>query len=200
MKIIGITGGVGSGKSRVLKYIRDNYDCEIITADDIGNEVKNPGEECYKAIVDILGEGILDNDGYIDRQKMAAAIYADESLRKKVNDIIHPAVIGRIKAKGNRARSEGRPPYFFIEAALLIECGFGSYVDEMWYIYADEDVRRRRLKEGRGYSDDKIDSIMKSQLSDAEFREGSNHVIDNSGDISVTIKQIDERLGGKDGR
>ncbi len=200
MKIIGVTGGVGSGKSRILKYIRDSYDCEVITADDIGNEVKEPGEECYEDIVALLGREVLDDDGYIDRKKMASAIYVDESLRKRVNDIIHPAVIGRIKDKGNKARSEGRPEFFFIEAALLIECGFGDYVDEMWYIYADEEVRRRRLKEGRGYSDEKIDNIMASQLSDSMFRAGSDYVIDNSGDMSVTIKQIDERLGGRDGR
>ena len=131
---------------------------------------------------------------------MAAAIYADDALREQVNDIIHPAVIGRIKEKGNRARKEGRPELFFIEAALLIECGFCEYVDEMWYIYADESVRRRRLRENRGYDDLKTDSIMASQLSDEEFKKNSDYVIDNSGDMSVTIKQIDARLGGRDGR
>lgn len=200
MKIIGITGGVGSGKSSVLQYIRDTYECEIVTADDIGNEVKEPGEECYDSIVALLGREILDSDGHIDRQRMAAAIYADDALREQVNDIIHPAVIGRIKEKGNRAREEGRPELFFIEAALLIECGFCEYVDEMWYIYADESVRRRRLRENRGYDDLKTDSIMASQLSDEEFRKNSDYVIDNSGDMSVTIKQIDARLGGRDGR
>lgn len=200
MKIIGITGGVGAGKSSVLDYIEANYDCEIVTADDIANEIKEPGEECYEAIVKLLGKNVLDDNGYINKKKMADAIYADEKIRDEVNAIIHPAVIARIKEKGDAARRNGRPEFFFIEAALLIECGFNDYVDEMWYIYADTNVRRERLKNSRGYSDEKIDGIMASQLSDEEFRKNSDAVIDNSGDMNVTAYQIDARLGGRDGR
>lgn len=195
-KIIGITGGVGSGKSRILQYIRDNYNCKIVTADDMANEVKGPGEECYDRIVALLGDDILTDDGRIDHGKMAAKIYADKDLLKKVNSIIHPAVIGRIKAMGNEEREKGSLDYFFIEAALLIECGFNDYVDEMWYIYSDKDVRRQRLKSSRGYDDAKIDAIMKSQLSDEQYRAGSDVVIDNDGEFEFTMKQIDARLGG----
>ncbi len=196
-KIIGITGGVGAGKSSVLNYIRDNYDCMIITADDMGNEVKEPGGECYDRIISLLGEDILSPDGHIDRKKMASKIYADEELLEKVNAVIHPAVIARIKRLGDEARAEGRIPYFFIEAALLIETGFKDYVDEMWYIYADMSVRRQRLRDSRGYDDAKIDGIMDSQLSDEEYRAGSDVVIDNSGEFSETAEQIDKYLGGR---
>lgn len=199
-KVIGITGGVGAGKSAVLNYIRDHYDCVIITADDMGNEVKEPGGECYDRIISLLGEDILADDGHIDRKKMAAKIYADDELLDKVNAVIHPAVIARIKRLGDEAREEGRLPYFFIEAALLIETGFGDYVDEMWYIYADMSVRRQRLRESRGYDDVRIDGIMDSQLSDEEYRAGSDVVIDNSGEFSDTARQIDKYLGGKNGR
>ena len=195
-KIIGITGGVGSGKSRILQYIRDNYNCKIVTADDMANEVKEPGGECYDRIVTLLGDDILTDDGRIDRGRMAAKIYADKDLLNKVNSIIHPAVIGRIKAMGNEERERGSLDYFFIEAALLIECGFNDYVDEMWYIYSDKDVRRQRLKESRGYDDAKIDGLMKSQLSDEQYRAGSDVVIDNDGEFEFTMKQIDARLGG----
>ena len=195
-KIIGITGGVGSGKSRILQYIRDNYNCKIVTADDMANEVKEPGGECYDRIVTLLGDDILTDDGRIDRGRMAAKIYADKDLLNKVNSIIHPAVIGRIKAMGNEERERGSLDYFFIEAALLIECGFNDYVDEMWYIYSNKDVRRQRLKESRGYDDAKIDGIMKSQLSDEQYRAGSDVVIDNDGEFEFTMKQIDARLGG----
>jgi len=199
-KIIGITGGVGAGKSEVLKYIRDNYDCVIVTADDMGNEVKEPGGECYDRIVSLLGDDILTQDGHIDRKKMAAKMYSDTELVDKVNSIIHPAVIDRIRRLGNEARSKGEIPYFFIEAALLIECGFNDYVDEMWYIYADMSVRRMRLKNSRGYDDARIDGIMENQLSDAEYRAGSDVVIDNSGVFEDTAKQIDSYLGGENGR
>ncbi len=197
MKIIGITGGVGAGKSMVLDFIRDNYNCEVLLADVVANDIKEPGEECYDAIVSLLGEGILAPDGRIDKALMAARIFGDEDLLKKVNDIIHPAVIDRLKSRAISAREEGVLDYFFLEAALLIECGFNDFVDEMWYIYASEDVRRKRLRDSRGYSDAKIDGILESQLSDEQFRAGSDVVIDNSGSFEDTISQINGRLYGR---
>ncbi len=194
MKVIGVTGGVGAGKSSVLKYIKENCNCMVLTSDDMGNEVKEPGEECYDKLVELLGRGILDESGRIDKKKMSAAIFGDEEKLKAVNDIIHPAVIARIKRICDEERKRNRYDFFFIEAALLIECGFNDYVDEMWYVYADRDVRRKRLKESRGYDDARIDGIMDNQLSDEQFRAGSDFVIDNSNDPEDTIRQIRERL------
>lgn len=195
MKIIGITGGVGAGKSEVLRLIKDNYNCIIILADDIGNQIKEPGEPCYEPLIQLLGDDILGEDGRIDKLKMAAKIFADSEILEKVNEIIHPAVIKRIKEMAAKAGKEGQCEFFFIEAALLIECGFNSFVDEMWYIFARSEVRRERLKLARGYSEEKIDNIMASQLSDEDFRKGSDVVIDNSDDLDNTFKQIKERLG-----
>ena len=158
MLTIGVTGGVGAGKSTVLNYIKDNYRAEIILADDYGNKVKEPGEECYAKIVELLGEGILSSpNGTIDREKMAKAIFADEELRRKVNDIIHPAVIHKILEDVEKIRTGGRMDYCLIEAALLIESGLYREFDKLMYIYADENVRRKRLISSRGYSDEKID-------------------------------------------
>ena len=80
MLIIGITGGVGAGKSSVLQYMEDNYKCRVILADDVGNRVKLPGEICYNQLVELLGHGILNEEGIIDRNKMAALIFADKAL------------------------------------------------------------------------------------------------------------------------
>ncbi len=83
---------------------------------------------------------------------------------------------------------------FFVEAALLIECGYGALTDEMWYVYADEETRRKRLREYRGYSEERIDGIMSSQLSEEQFRESCDFVIDNSGTLAESFAQIDRKL------
>ncbi|MDE6739837.1 MAG: dephospho-CoA kinase, partial [Lachnospiraceae bacterium] len=85
--------------------------------------------------------------------------------------------------------------YLFIEAALLLENGYKAIVDEMWYIHTDEQVRRDRLRTSRGYSDEKIDSIMQGQLSEEDFLRQCPVVIDNSGTLDSVYKQIDEKLG-----
>lgn len=197
MKTIGITGGVGCGKSSLLEYIKNNYNCEIVMADDVGNKVKEPGERCYRQLIDLLGEAIIDvnsREGFIDKKAMAAAIFADEKLLKCVNDIIHPAVTEYILQQRDLRKKEGKIDYFFIEAALLIECGYRKYVDEMWFIYTKKELRTERLKKQRGYSDEKIESIMASQLTDEEFEAGCDFTINNSFSLEESFRQIDELL------
>lgn len=194
MKLIGITGGVGAGKSQVLSYLASRCRCRILLADEVGNEVKLPGQPCYEQLVELLGKDVLAEDGTIDRGRMAEKIFADAGLLSRVNGIIHPAVRVYILQEVEKERSLGNVDFFFLEAALLIEEGYDRVVDELWYIYADEEVRRGRLKESRGYSDAKIDRIFRSQLSEEEFRRHCQRVIENNGDLQETCRQIDEVL------
>ncbi len=223
MKIIGVTGGVGSGKTELLHYIEKNYRCRILLSDEASHEVMRRGGRIYGSLVSLLeqypagasdnasgagnicGEGgkgtLLQENGEIDRREMAARIFAHRELRERVNALIHPAVkeyiLERIREEQERAAQKAADAvdYFFLEAALLIECGYRSYVDEMWYIYCDLAVRRKRLRESRGYSDEKIDGILSSQLTEEEFRAGSDVVIDNSGSLENAYRQIREALG-----
>ena len=197
MLIIGITGGVGAGKSSVLQYMEENYRCLVVLADDIGNRVKLPGEICYSRLVELLGCDILDSNGYIDKIRMAEAIFSDKELLAKVNAIIHPAVKDCILEKIQKAIEDKKYDFFFVEAALLIECGYAAHVDELWYIHASDEVRRKRLKDSRGYSDEKVTAIMNGQLQEEEFRKNCQVVIDNSGDFEETKKQIDKILGDR---
>lgn len=194
MKIIGITGGVGSGKSALLSYIKEKYNCRVILADEVAHQVKEPGEPCYEELVRLLSPDILNEDLSINKGSMAARIFGSKELLKKVNDIIHPAVKTFILNEIARTRAEGEKDFLFLEAALLIEEGYLEIVDEMWYIYAGEQVRRRRLKKTRGYSDEKIDAIFRSQLKEEEFRRRCALVIDNSESLERACRQIDERL------
>ena len=194
MRIIGITGGVGAGKSEILSFIRKNYPSEIYLADEVAHLVKQKGEECYYRLVELLGEDVLDEDGEIHKGKMAAMIFADDALLERVNEIVHPQVRIYLEKRISEAEQSGDVELLFIEAALLIEAGYKEIVDELWYIYADEEIRRKRLMHSRGYSMEKISQIMEAQLTEEMFRRESDFVIDNSGDLEESYKQIRKKL------
>lgn len=195
MKIIGITGGVGAGKSQVLEYLRRRQGCRVIIADQVAHALEEPGGACLEQIVDLLGQEILTADGSIDKGKMASRIFGDEKLLAQVNGIVHPAVKREICRVIEEERKAGRLQYLFIEAALLIEDGYEQIVDEMWYIHAKERIRRQRLKESRHYPDEKIDRIMQGQLSEAEFYRHCPVVIENNDTMESVYRQIEEKLG-----
>ena len=192
--IIGITGGVGAGKSTVLGYIGEHYKCRIILSDDVANDIKKKGYPAYDELVELLGEDILGDDGEIDRSKMALAIFNNKNMLKNVNNILHPAVNTFIINIIEDEKARGELDFVFVEAAHLIENGYDKITDELWYVYASEDVRRQRLRDSRGYSDEKITSILEKQLDDATFREHCQFVIDNSGSLQDAAAQIDQRL------
>lgn len=194
MKIIGITGGVGAGKSEILSYLQATYHARVLLADVVANELKAPGQACYEPIIALLGKEILADDGTIDNRKMAQAMFGNEEMRAAVGNIIHPAVRQVIERRIEEARTADAE-LFFLEAALLIEEKYDEIVDEMWYIYTSEAVRKKRLRESRGYSDEKITAIMDSQLSEASFRAACDFVIDNSYSLEETKKQIDRKMG-----
>lgn len=194
MLFIGITGGIGAGKSELLTYIRKHYYCEIYLADEVAHLVKKKGTDCYTRLVELLGEEILGTDGEIDKAAMAGAIFANPDILQKVNAIIHPAVQTYLMEKLQAARENPEVELFFVEAALLIEAGYKGLVDELWYVYAREDIRRGRLAASRGYSEEKIADIMRSQLSEEEFRKNCDFVIDNSGELTASFRQIDRKL------
>lgn len=195
MKIIGITGGVGAGKSAVLDYLADKYNCRVIKADLAAHQLEEPGGACYEPLKALLGTEILDAGGRIDKQKMAARIFGDGELLQKVNAIVHPAVKAYLLSEIERERESVKHDFLFIEAALLIEEGYSGILDELWYIRADENVRRRRLKESRGYTDEKTDAIFKSQLAEEAFLKNCDVVIDNNGALSGVYEQIEKELG-----
>lgn len=194
MKFIGITGGIGAGKSEILRYIGRHYKCEIYLADEVAHLVKRSGTECFQKLVALCGRKIVGADGEIDKTALADRIFADPVLLDGVNAIVHPAVQDFLLRKYEEARENNEVELFFVEAALLIETGYGRYVDEMWYVYADRSVRKKRLSESRGYSLKKIENIMEKQLSEEEFRRNCDFVIDNSKDLESAFRAIDKRL------
>lgn len=194
MRLIGVTGGVGAGKSQILDYIKMHYKCNIYLADEVAHLVKRKGETCYYELVELLGTDILQEDGEINKSAMASKIFADEELLERVNRIVHPQVRIYLENRVKEARESNEVELMFIEAALLIEAGYKEFVDELWYVYADEDVRKKRLMQSRGYSEDKIAQIMEAQLSEEIFRTECDFVINNSGTLADSYRQIRKKL------
>jgi len=194
MRKIGITGGIGSGKTEIINYIREHHNARVIVADQVAHNLEAPGQECYQKLLDAFGIEILDKDGRIDKKSFAEVIFMDNRYLQMANEIIHPAVKNYI-LEAIREEEKKKTPFFILEAALLIEEGYMSIIDEIWYIYADESIRRARLKESRGYSDEKIDSIMMNQMSEDEFRMNCEKIITNNTSVEDVKKLIDEALG-----
>lgn len=195
MKIIGITGGVGAGKTQVLSYIEEHYKCRIIRADEAAHLLYEPGQECHRELVRFLGYGMLNADNTINKARMAEVIFSDKTLLEGVNQIVHPAVKKYILGQIAYEKERGAADYFFIEAALLIEERYDQIVDEMWYVHSDAGVRKRRLMENRHYSEQKTEDIMRGQLGEAEFRKYCQKVIVNNDDLEETYKQIEKIMG-----
>lgn len=198
MKFIGITGGIGAGKSVVLDYLDTKDRVFTLRSDAFAAEMEAPGTPCYRKIREAFPEESLYNsDGSMNRRAFSAAVFADPAALDRLNAIVHPAVREGILADVADKRAGGETDFYFLEAALLLEGGYDRICDEIWYVTADPAVRRERLKESRGYSDDRIDAVFASQLSDAAFREKADVVIENNGDIAAVHAAIDRILLGE---
>lgn len=193
MRVIGVTGGVGAGKSEILNFIADNWNATVVEADEVGYLVMKPGKSCFAPIVELFGPGILQADGTLDRTRISEMVFEDRGLLDQLNAIVHPAV-KRYILKAIQRERENETDIFIVEAALLIEDKYDEICDELWYIYADEETRIERLIRNRGYSEEKIRSIFANQLSEDEFSEHCDFEIDNSGEFERTKEQIIQRM------
>lgn len=193
MKIIGVTGGIGSGKSEVLGIIAHSWNATVVEADEVGYLVMRPGKPCFAPIVELFGPEILKEDGTLNREEISRQVFQNQELREKLNQIVHPEVKKYIKKAIERER-ENETDIFVVEAALLIEDKYDEICDELWYIYADEETRLERLMKNRGYSEEKARSIFATQLSEEEFSSHCDYEIDNSGSMEDTKKQIMQRI------
>lgn len=198
MKIIGITGGVGCGKSTVLDLIQNNFNAYIIMADEVGRQLMEVGNTAYIKIVDAFGKDILRKDKTIDRPKLGNIVFNNKNKLRKLNSIVHPLVKKYIMEDMAAKKCEGKYDFYFVEAALLIEDHYDAICDELWYVYAKDEVRIERLMRSRGYDLDKCKSMFANQLSKEEFEKHCSFVIDNSGELENTLSQIKSVLLGKE--
>ena len=201
IKVLGITGGIGSGKSAVLRYISTKKGTYIVEADALAKSLMSCGTDLYKDIVDAFGNDILCEDGSFDREKFGKIVFADSEKLKKLNSLVHPSVKNHIKGLIKEAKEgtllnsrDEKISLFVIEASLLIEDGYKKICDKICYIYADRDIRIERLRDGRGYSKEKSISVMNSQKSDDFYKDNTEYLVDNSGDLERTKAYVDDML------
>lgn len=185
MKVIGITGGIGCGKSAVLNYLEENGEY-VIEADKLAHRLMSKGEDAYNKIIDTFGTDILNAEGEIDRVVFREVVFSDENALKKLNLIVHPAVKDYIINDIKQKRDSHKYNFYFIEAALLIQDGYKSICDEIWYVYADVETRLDRLVSGRGGDRKFYKNVIANQENDDYYRDNSDVVIDNSKDITIT--------------
>jgi len=188
--VIGITGGIGCGKSTVLHILEQEFHCYVIEADKVGHLMMQKGTKVYREIVAAFGNEILDASLEIDRGKLAGIVFQDSERLMALNQIVHPAVKSHIKNEIKQVIRSGSHDIIVLEAALLIEEHYPKLCDEVWYIYAEEEERIKRLKSSRGYTEEKIRKIMANQLREEEFLKNCDKIIDNSHDFANTCQQI----------
>jgi dephospho-CoA kinase len=188
MKVIGLTGGVGSGKTIVARMLQEECGAILLITDELGHKVMEPGQEGYEKIRNHFGEKILAEDGQIDRAALAEIIFQKEEERQALNHIIHPQVIRYVEEFiENKKGEEG---VIVLESALLYESGCHALCDSVWYVHVSERCREKRLIENRHYSKEKIAGIMEKQLEEKEFLDRSDVVIENDG----TMEQLREAV------
>lgn len=195
MKVIGLTGGVGAGKSSVLSWMKEAYGVHVIVTDEVGRRLMEPGGASYGRLTAAYGEAILAADGTIQKEKLAGILFSDGEALKRVNGIVHPLVKQAVIEELEEIKKDGRCSYTVVESALLKEGGLLELCDEVWYLYASPEVRVERLMASRGYTRERCLSVIDRQLSEAAFRRMADAVIDNSGNFDETKKQIARLLG-----
>ena len=144
MKIIGLTGGVGSGKTQILEYLNNKYGATICQTDALGKKLQKKGGQCYEDIVRHFGEEILDEKGELNREKLANIVFQNVEQLSVLNGIVHPAVkdeVRRIIAKEERKNTN----LLIVESAILVEDHYEELCDELWYVYVKDEIRKKRL-------------------------------------------------------
>lgn len=199
MKFIGITGGVGAGKTEILKYLSDQEKIKVMLADEIAHDLMEKGTDCNRKLQSLFaGDDVFDAEGNINRNRMAEVIFSDEKKREALNLIVHPAVKEYVTEVAEKEKNAGNLRILVLEAALLIEEGYDKICDELWYIYTSEENRKKRLMQNRGYSEEKVKNIFKSQLNEEVYRRFCKVVIDNNGTKEETLGQVAEVINRKE--
>ena len=190
MLVIGLTGGIGTGKSEAARYMVA-LGAKLIDADVVGHEAYRPHAEAWRQVVEAFGDGILGPDNEIDRRSLGAIVFSDPDQLALLNGIMHPLMAGMVQEKIDAYRDE-RAEVVVVEAALLFEAGWDSLVHESWVTDSPIDTVVQRLAQRNGMSEEEARRRVSTQMSREERLERADFVIDNSKDVEAMQRAIDE--------
>ncbi len=189
---IGLTGGIGTGKTTVASLLRDR-DCTVLEMDAIGHELLEPEQAAYDEVVGEFGLGILGDGAVVDRGKLGTIIFADPAKRARLNAILHPRILDVVRKWFTALDRPGGPDLAFVEAALIIESGFQKELDRIVVCWCRPEQQMERL-ELRGYSRGEAQARIGAQMPIDEKRKKADEVIDCSKSIEETERQVDALL------
>lgn len=189
-RVIGLTGGIGSGKSTVSQYL-SKLGASIVDADKIGHEIYQPNTAVWQQLIETFGKRILAMDNTVDRKKLGEIVFSNPELLKKLDDLVLPAMFQIAKEKIESARDQG-VKVVILDAPTLFEAKWDSLVEEVWVVVADETIVIKRAMARTGLPEDQIRSRINAQMSNEERIKRSNVVIQNNG----TLKELQEKVNG----
>ncbi len=188
MKIIGLTGGIGAGKSTASSILKE-YGCIILDADAISREMTSEGSEVLDDIAGTFGPGYVSN-GVLDRKALGMLVFNDKNALTKLRSLITDKVADAIMSEIRTLKKEDKDGIVIIDAPLLFECGLHKITDENWLVSSNMDVRIKRVSARDGLSEQEILSRINSQMSEEEKKSLSQQVLDNSGTVDQLRLQI----------
>jgi len=197
VKLIGLTGGVGSGKSTVAEMLRE-LGAEVIDADEATHAVYEPGSPGFDAVVREFGEDYVDR-GRIDRAQLGKLVFNDPDARLRLNAIVHPLVRDWMARRTAEAADRGAA-IVVQDVPLLYENGLEPLFSSVILVYVPEDLQVERLVSGRGFTPERARAVIAAQMPIDEKRRRAHHVIDNSGTVEQTRAQVEEMWAQMTGR
>jgi dephospho-CoA kinase len=186
---IGVTGGIGSGKSTAARLLAE-MGAPVIDADKVGHEIYQPGTPAYAELITAFGEGILAPDRTIDRRKLGPIVFADPAALKRLNAIVHPKMFARMGEMVAAMRRGGEARPIVIEAAILIEANWQPLFDEIWLVTASREHVIERVERDRGLKPEQTEARLRAQLSDDERRKCARREIRNDGTLAELRDEV----------
>ena len=192
MLVVGLIGGMGSGKSQVAAEFA-KHGARVVNADEIGHEALRQGA-IRDALVQRWGREVLDEKGAVDRRRVGRIVFSEETERRALESVVHPYIARRIGEEIEAARSDPSVTLVVLDAAIVLETGWSRECDRLVYVHAPRDVRLRRLAVQRGWSAKEVEAREHAQLSLAEKASRADDAVDNSGSPELLARQVEDLL------